>query len=104
MSVKAWLIVLSTLLGLAGVIPARAQVSLDVAKITCRQIFFDKLISPNEKTLAIWLSGYYNAKHNNTLLDLGAVAKNIDKVEDYCRLNQDTMVMDAVTKALSSWQ
>ena len=74
---------------------------MDVAKITCRQLFFDKLISPNEKSLALWLSGYYNAKRNNTVLDLGALAKNVDKVEDYCRMNEDVTVMDAVTKALS---
>jgi hypothetical protein len=81
---------------------AQAQVSVDVAKITCRQLFFDKMISPNEKSLALWLSGYYNAKRNNTILDLGALAKNVDKVEDYCRMNEDVTVMDAVTKALEA--
>ena len=101
---KAWLIALSTLLGLAGAMPAQAQVTIDVAKITCRQLFFDKMISPNEKSLALWLSGYYNAKRNNTVLDLSAMARNVDKVEDYCRMNQDTMVMDAVTKALGTQQ
>ena len=66
--------------------------------------FFDKVISPNEKSLALWLSGYYNAKRNNTVLDVGALAKNVDKVEDYCRMNLDVTVMDAVTKALGSGQ
>jgi HdeA/HdeB family len=87
-----------------GAPAAQAQVSVDVAKITCRQLFFDKMISPNEKSLALWLSGYYNAKRNNTVLDLGALAKNVDKVEDYCRMNEDATVMDAVTKALGSGQ
>ena len=91
-----------TLIAILGTLPARAQVTVDVAKITCRQLFFDKTISPNEKSLAIWLSGYYNAKRGNTVLDLGALAKNVDTVEDYCRLNQDVTVMDAVTKALGS--
>jgi hypothetical protein len=103
-SVTAWLIVFSAALALLGAAPAQAQVSLDVAKITCRQLFFDKMISPNEKSLAIWLSGYYNAKRNNTVLDLGALAKNVDKVEDYCRMNEDVTVMDAVSKALGSGQ
>jgi hypothetical protein len=97
---KIWPIALLPLVACLGAVQAQAQVSLDVAKITCRQLFFDKLISPNEKSLAIWLSGYYNAKRNNTVLDLGALAKNVDKVEDYCRLNEDVTVMDAVTKAL----
>jgi len=41
---------------------AQAQVSVDVAKITCRQLLFDKVISPNSKSLALWLSGYYNGQ------------------------------------------
>jgi len=102
--VTTWLILLVSMLGVIGAVPAQAQVSVDVAKITCRQLFFDKMISPNEKMLAIWLSGYYNAKRNNTVLDLGALAKNVDKVEDYCRMNEDVMVMDAVTKALGTGQ
>jgi hypothetical protein len=92
------------LVAILGAPQARAQVSVDVAKITCRQLFFDKLISPNEKSLALWLSGYYSAKRNNTVIDLGALAKNVDKVEDYCRMNEDLTVMDAVTKTLGSAQ
>ena len=100
----AWLIALSTAFALFGVVPAQAQVSIDVAKITCHQLLFDKIISPNEKSLALWLSGYYSAKRNNTVLDVGALAKNVDKVEDYCRMNEDVTVMDAVTKALAPAQ
>ena len=99
---RAWSMTLLALVAVLGAPPAQAQVSVDVAKITCRQLFFDKMISPNEKSLALWLSGYYNGKRNNTILDLGALARNVDKVEDYCRMNQDEMVMDAVNKALGS--
>jgi hypothetical protein len=101
---RAWSMASLLLVALLGASQAQAQVSVDVAKITCRQLFFDKLISPNEKSLALWLSGYYSAKRNNTVIDLGALAKNVDKVEDYCRMNQDLTVMDAVTKALSPGQ
>ena len=101
---RAWSMALLLLVALLGAPQAQAQVSVDVAKITCRQLFFDKLISPNEKSLALWLSGYYSAKRNNTVIDLGALAKNVDKVEDYCRMNEEVTVMDAVTKALSPGQ
>ena len=87
-----------------GILSAHAQVSIDVAKITCHQLLFDKVISPNEKSLALWLSGYYNAKRDNTVLDVGALAKNTDKVEDYCRMHEDTTVMDAVKNAFGSGQ
>ena len=68
---KARLIAFLPLLLILGTPAAQAQVSVDVAKITCRQLLFDKVISPNTKSLALWLSGYYNAKRNNTVLDIG---------------------------------
>jgi len=97
---KARSIALFPLVAVLGALEAHAQVSVDVAKITCRQLLFDKVISPNTKSLALWLSGYYSGKRNNTVVDIGTLAKNTDKVEDYCRMNQDVTVMDAVTKAL----
>jgi HdeA/HdeB family len=93
-------ILCGALLALVCTASVQAQVMLDVAKITCRQIIFDKIISPKEKSLALWLSGYFNAKRNNTVIDVGAMEKNTDKVMDYCRMNQETTVMDAVQKAL----
>ena len=101
---RAWSMALLLLVALLGAPQAQAQVSVDVAKITCRQLLFDKVISPNTKSLALWLSGYYNGKRGNTVLDIGELAKNTDKVEDYCRMNEDVTVMDAVTKALSPGQ
>ncbi len=97
---KARLIAFIPLVLILGAPAVQAQISIDVAKITCRQLLFDKVISPNTKSLALWLSGYYNGKRNNTVLDIGALAQNTDKVEDYCRMNLDATVMDAVTSAL----
>jgi acid stress chaperone HdeB len=101
---RAWSMALLLLVALLGASQAQAQVSVDVAKITCRQLLFDKVISPNTKSLALWLSGYYNGKRGNTVLDISELAKKTDKVEDYCRMNEDVTVMDAVTKALSPGQ
>ena len=44
---RAWSMALLPLVALLGVPQAQAQVSVDVAKITCRQLLFDKVISPN---------------------------------------------------------
>jgi len=79
---------------------ARAQMTLDVAKITCRQYLFDKTISPEAPRIAMWVSGFFNGRRNNTVIDIGTLRKNVDKVEDYCRLNLDTTIMDAVKNAL----
>jgi HdeA/HdeB family len=48
--------------------PAQAQVIVDVSKITCDQYVHAKITTPN--LIAAWLSGYYNAKRNNTIIDL----------------------------------
>jgi acid stress chaperone HdeB len=81
---------------------APAQMAVDVAKITCRQLLFDRIISTKTKSVALWLSGYYNGKRGNTVIDIGAIEKSRDAVEDYCRLNQDVTVMEAVEKALGA--
>jgi HdeA/HdeB family len=45
---------------------SRAQVSVDMAKIMCGQFLVDE-IAPSEY-VAMWLSGYYNGKRNNTII------------------------------------
>jgi hypothetical protein len=80
--------------------PATAQMTVDVAKITCRQYLFDTTFSPRAPMIANWLSGYFNGLKNNTVVDLGAMAKNKDKVEDYCRMNQDVTLVEAAKTAL----
>jgi hypothetical protein len=80
--------------------PATAQMTVDVAKITCRQYLFDRTFSPRAPMIANWLSGYFNGLKNNTVVDLGAMAKNKDKVEDYCRMNQDVTLIEAAKTAL----
>lgn len=74
---------------------ARAQLTLDVTKITCREFLIGRVIPTD--TIAIWFSGYYNGKRNTTTLDLSAVKPNAEKVKDYCALNLDETVMNAVT-------
>lgn len=82
----------------AAATAAQAQVTVDVAKINCKQFLLDT-VAPT-KSVALWLSGYYNGKRGNTLIDVSALQKNADKVEDYCRMHLDMTVMDAVEGAL----
>jgi len=83
---KAYFVILAALSVALLASQARAQMTVDVAKITCRQYLFDRTFSPRAPMIANWLSGYFNGQKNNTVVDLGAMAKNKDKVEDYCRL------------------
>ena len=73
---------------------AQAQVTIDVAKITCEQFILYKVSSP--QNLAIWLSGYYSGKRGNTLVDTVDLKEKSDKVMDYCRANLNTPLMQAV--------
>jgi acid stress chaperone HdeB len=85
-------------LSAVAVLPARAQVTVDMSKITCEQYILFTMGDP--KDIAMWLSGYYNAKRNNTVLDVQEFRDAGKKVMDYCQLNLKTTVMDAAEKAL----
>src|SRR5580692_11558041 len=92
-------IAVGTLLTLAA-FPTQAQTTIDVAKISCRQFIFDDIAL--SKSIAIWLSGYTSGTQHNTLVDMSQMEHNIDKVEDFCRLNLEMTVMDAAKKALGA--
>jgi acid stress chaperone HdeB len=96
---KARLFLAGALLAILVPVTAPAQVTVDVAKITCKQFLLDA-VAPT-KSVAMWLSGYYHGKHNNTVVDVGALQREADKVEDYCRMNLDMALMNAVEAALA---
>ena len=79
---------------------AQAQVKVDVTKITCDQFVHDKIATT--LYLAAWLSGYYNAKRNNQIVDLQALDENTNKVKNYCynEKNFKVPVMQAVETVL----
>jgi len=80
---------------------AQAQVKVDVTKITCDQFVHDKIATT--LYLAAWLSGYYNAKRNNQIVDLQALDENTNKVKNYCynEKNFKVPVMQAVETVLA---
>jgi acid stress chaperone HdeB len=55
------------LLTLLSASPAQAQVTIEVAKITCLQFVSGEIGQP--RTVAAWLSGYYHGKKNSTSVD-----------------------------------
>ena len=77
---------------------AYAQVTLDVSKVTCEQFYLAKASHPT--TIGIWLSGFYNGKRNNTVLDVAQVKSNAEKVRRYCAKNLNSMVMEAAEKVI----
>ena len=76
------LAVLGLLLAVASASSAKAQATIDISKITCDQYVHSKISTPNY--IAAWLSGYYNAKRNNRLIDTQALQDNVSKLQNYC--------------------
>jgi HdeA/HdeB family len=67
--------------------------------ITCDQLAGEKLAAPS-RDVVLWLSGYYNGKRNNTIIQPLAIKKHADQINLYCLQNRDTTVMDAVKNVL----
>ena len=80
--------------------PAFGQVVVDVSKITCDQYVHSKIAAPS--LIAAWLSGYYNAKRNNKIIDLESLEDNVSKVKNYCydEKNFKVPIMKAVEPVL----
>jgi HdeA/HdeB family len=97
--VKAWLLLTSALFVLAQVTAPQAQETLDLAKITCDQLAGEKLAAPS-RDVVLWLSGYYNGEHHNTIIEPLAIKKHGDQVNLYCLQHREMTVMDAVKNVL----
>src|SRR6476660_5666000 len=96
-TVKGRLLLTSALLVFV-LIPTQAQVTVDVSKITCQQFFMNTITF--SQYAVMWLSGYYNGKRNNTIIEPEAMKKNEEKVKLYCFQHRETTVMDAVKNVL----
>jgi acid stress chaperone HdeB len=94
MLISKFVLALAVLAGLETVPAARAQVTIDVSKITCDQYTGYKVTNP--QNIAIWLSGYYHGKRGDTTLDTQALVEKAKKVRDYCRRNPQALVTQAV--------
>ena len=93
---KARLLFTSALLMFVQIPAPQAQsVTVDVAKITCDQLFKEEL--PWTSTyIILWLSGYYHREHNNTIIEPTAINRDENKLNNYCFEHGKTTVMDAL--------
>lgn len=78
---------------------ARAQVTIDLSKVTCDQYVGYKITDP--RNIAMWLSGYHNGRRGNTIIDTQVLAANAKRLQDYCLLNPATPVMQAAETLFS---
>ncbi|MGO9698752.1 MAG: HdeA/HdeB family chaperone [Xanthobacteraceae bacterium] len=90
-------IVVASVIFIAGAtVPARAQVMVDMARITCGQFMdyaFDK-----QEVIGAWMSGYFNASLNRKILDIARYQANSKRVSNYCKKHKNNTLMNAVQK------
>ena len=81
-----------------GVSTAVLADEIDMAKITCGEL----IAMPDGATLTVasWMSGYFNSKANNTVLDLDIMMHNGDVVSEFCQKNPNTPVMKAIKELM----
>ena len=62
--------------------PTRAQIKIDMTRITCAQY----LAMPPEdsKVFSAWMSGWFNQKTGYTTVDLAAYERNVANVKQWC--------------------
>jgi len=95
---KRTLFALAFSFGVGLISASQAQVMLDVSKISCDQFTGYKITNP--RNIALWLSGYYNGKRGNTVLDTQALTTNAKKLQDHCLRNPQMPVMQAAETLL----
>ena len=79
--------------------PAHAQVTLDLAKVTCDQWAGYKITNP--QNIAVWISGYFNGARGNTVLDTQRLSADTRRVRDFCITNPQVPIMQAVEKVIA---
>ena len=88
-------VLLSLPLAILVACAGQAQTTIDVAKITCDQL---TLLKVEPDYIALWLSGYYNGKRNNTVIDVEQFKELATKVKRDCLYNNRGTVMETVER------
>jgi acid stress chaperone HdeB len=77
----------------------RAEITIDVSRLSCKEFMSDVVTWPDN--MAYWLSGYYNGKRGNTVIDVVGLRDYANKVEQYCISNKEMTVMKAAETVLN---
>jgi hypothetical protein len=80
--------------------PALAQTKVDMAEFICEDM--TKMSLEEYVVVGSWMSGYYNAKRNNTLIDVKQLEANAKKVGETCKANPKMTVMKAIESLIAA--
>jgi acid stress chaperone HdeB len=81
---------------------ARAQVAIEVSKITCEQYLTFSVADPRD--INIWLSGYYHGKQGTTVFEPQLLREAAEKLKAEClvQANSKLPVMQVIQKVQGS--
>ena len=90
---------LLSLFAVAGIIPcvAQAQVMIDMSRVTCADYL--AMTPDRSRVFSAWMSGYFNQKNGYVWIDLGAYARNVANVKQWCASNPGELVMTGLERA-----
>ena len=87
------LIVVATLLGISS-LPATAQIRLDMNRVTCKDYL--GYSAESRDFIRFWMSGYYNAAANSSILDYDRLQSNSARVTTYCKKHKSATLPNAI--------
>ena len=77
-------------------LPAAAQIRLDMNKITCGDYLSYSAESRN--FIRFFMSGYYNAAANSSVLNYDRMQSNSERVMTYCKTHKSETLPTAIQK------
>ncbi|HXX08030.1 MAG TPA: HdeA/HdeB family chaperone [Pseudolabrys sp.] len=95
---KCKVLIVATALS-AVAVPSTAQVNLNMNNITCGELL---AFSPEgQQFVQYWMSGYYNAAANSSVLNYDRLQKNSAKVLAFCKKNKSKTLPTAIKASAS---
>ena len=96
---KTNLFIATALFLVSAPLPSAAQARLDMNKLTCGDLI--SYSAGNQQFIRFWLTGYYNAAANSTVLDYQRSQNNAAKVARHCKRHKSDTLPTAIKKATS---
>jgi hypothetical protein len=76
--------------------PAASQTIIEMSALKCSDYLESRPV--RQEQFAAWMSGYFDAERNMSLVDLEKYAANRKRVEEFCRRHREDNFMDVFRK------
>lgn len=84
---------------LSTMMPALADSTIDVSKLTCKQ--FTDYNDDNRGLFMMWFEGYYTEESEPATIDFGKMAGHLARLLIDCAANPDKNVLDLADEAMN---